>query len=77
MNTAPWTEDPPGARQPEAECRGCAKPIWRLAGLDDRWEDASGGVVCVKSGLASIGRGRVPEFVFHVPMPTGLRGGPK
>lgn len=77
MSTIPWTEDPPGARQPEASCRGCGKPLWRLAGGDERWGDAAGVTVCVTPGLASIGRGLAPDLVYHLPMPPGLRGAPQ
>lgn len=76
MGTTSWAEDPPGAREPEAACRGCGAPLWRLtSALGELWEDAAGVTVCVKLEMATVGRGFLPDFVYHVPMPSGLRGG--
>jgi hypothetical protein len=74
--TAPWVPDPPGARPSETTCRGCGTSLYPLDTDQPRWEDANGITVCVKAGTASIGRGLRPDYVFHQPMPAGLRGAP-
>jgi hypothetical protein len=70
-----WVPDPPGARV-SVTCRGCAKPIFPLNTEPPRWEDAAGLTVCVKATRESVGHGEFPDFVFHQPMPDGLRGAP-
>jgi hypothetical protein len=75
MVTFPWTRNPPGARPGGTFCRGCGKPVWIGAG--EYWEDADGLSVCVKAPLEDAGQGRCPGFVFHEPMPAGLRGAPE
>jgi hypothetical protein len=77
MSVSPWFEEPPGARLPEAMCRGCGKAIRRLATEQELWEDADGISVCIKAGLGSIGSGRPADYVHHLPMPAGLRGAPE
>lgn len=76
MTASSWVPDPPDARVSEATCRGCAKPIRHLGGQSVLWEDPDGITVCVKARLAFIGRGELPDFVFHQPMPAGLHGAP-
>lgn len=74
MSISPWPEEPPGARSPEALCRGCGALIRRLplASVREVWEDIDGVTVCVKAA-------EVPAsgYVFHQPMPAGLRGAPR
>jgi hypothetical protein len=77
MSMTPWTEEPPGARLPEATCRGCGAAIRRSAAGTELWEDPDGITVCVKAGLGSIGSGRPADYVYHQPMPAGLRGAPE
>lgn len=74
MSISPRTEERPGESWPKALCRGCDAAIWRLPGAaaQEVWEDADGVNVCVKAG-------EVPAsgYVFHQPMPAGLRGAPE
>jgi len=76
MSTFPWVEDPPGAREFPAYCRGCSAPIRPLNTESELWEDADGITVCVKARLEDIGAGQRPDYVFHQPMPAGLVGAP-
>jgi hypothetical protein len=66
--------------QPEAgtaaSCRGCSKRITRL-GCCPLWADDDGITVCVKVPLSGIAHGQAPDYVFHQPMPEGLRGSPE
>jgi hypothetical protein len=72
--TTSWVSDPAGAQAAGVTCRGCAKPIRHLGGQSVLWEDATGITVCVKARLEDIGHGERPDFVFHKPMPAGMRG---
>lgn len=65
--------DPAVNPPPHATCRGCDEPLWRAG---DWWADRHGVTVCVKLSMDDIGRGELPPFVFHEPMPDGLRGAP-
>ena len=76
MVTFLWTDEPPGAREFPAYCRGCSAPIRPLSTEPVRWEDANGIIVCVKARLEDVGSGRWPDYVFHQPMPDGLVGAP-
>jgi hypothetical protein len=67
-----WSPDPLGHGEPEAKCRGCAQPLWQGP---RGWEDYLGIYVCVKLRLEDVGSGP-PNYVFHEPMPEGLRGAP-
>jgi len=68
-----WNEDPLGQRGFVAKCRGCDRGLWPRG---ERWADADGFEVCVKAPLGDIGHGQRPDYVFHEPMPAGLRGAP-
>jgi hypothetical protein len=76
MSTFPWTEDPPGAREFPAYCRGCSIPIRQLNAESELWEDPAGLTVCVKARLVDVGGGKRPDFILHQPMPDGLVGAP-
>lgn len=70
-SSAIW--DPAINPPPDAGCRGCDEPLWRAG---DWWQDRRGVTVCVKLRMDDIGRGELPPYVFHQPLPTGLRGAP-
>jgi hypothetical protein len=67
-----WNPDinPP---RPQALCQGCSQPLWRYG---DNWGDKKGILVCIKAQIEDIGHGETPDYVFHQPMPAGLRGAP-
>lgn len=73
--TAMWDPGILGDDIPTASCRGCGKGIRR--GPTQLWEDADGIVVCVKARLEDIGFGGRPDYVYHQPMPEGMRGAPE
>lgn len=56
-----------------ASCRGCGADITRLATATELWEDGKGITVCTKSRPEDIGK---PNYIYHLPMPEGLRGAP-
>lgn len=60
---------------PTANCRGCGTGIRR--GPTGLWQDVNGIVVCAKPRLEDIGHGEPPDYVYHQPMPEGLRGAPE
>jgi hypothetical protein len=69
-----WQEDPPGQSGPQATCRGCQKGLWARG---SNWADADGIEVCIKAvARLSSEPGERPVYVFHEPMPAGLRGAP-
>lgn len=68
-----WHEDPLGQHGPHASCRGCGRGLWPRG---ENWSDADGIEVCVKAPLEAVGQGERPDYVFHEPMPAGLRGAP-
>ncbi len=68
-----WHEDPMGQSGPQASCKGCEESLWHRGG---RWADEAGIEVCVKAPPEVIGHGQRPDYVFHEPMPAGLRGSP-
>ena len=73
MATVEWSEDPTGKLgKSDAVCRGCDKPLWQRG---DSWSDSAGIEVCIKLRLEDIGTDP-PSYVFHEPMPAGLRGAP-
>jgi hypothetical protein len=72
--TTRWTLDLLPDDVPRANCRGCGTGIALLAGY---WADVSGMTVCVKAPLEDTGNGELPDYVFHEPMPAGLRGAPE
>jgi len=72
--TTRWTPDILPDDVPQASCRGCGTGIALLAGY---WADVNGLTVCVKARLEDIGHGELPDYVFHQPMPEGLRGAPE
>jgi hypothetical protein len=76
MSIFPGIESLPDPREYPATCRGCGKPVRRLAITPERWEDAGGITVCVKARLEDIGLGKYPDYVFHQPLPHGLIGAP-
>ena len=62
-----------GAVKPaDATCRGCEQPLYRRG---DYWEGPDGVVVCVKLRLEDISP-CLPAYVYHEPLPAGLRGAP-
>jgi hypothetical protein len=68
-----WNQDPLGVLGPAATCRGCDHSLWRRG---ERWADSAGVEVCIKVRLEDAGHGQRPDYVFHQPLPAGLRGAP-
>jgi hypothetical protein len=69
-----WDPGILGDDAPTANCRGCGTGILLRAGY---WQDVYGIAVCVKARLEDTGQGERPDYVFHEPMPEGLRGAPE
>lgn len=73
MSTAELTWNPNVNPPPHALCQGCDQPLWRAG---DNWADGRGILVCIKAQIEDTGHGETPDYVFHQPMPDGLRGAP-
>lgn len=73
--TVMWDPGILGDDGPTANCRGCGKGI--RPGPTGFWQDVDGIVVCVKARPEDIDWGSPPGYVFHQPMPEGMRGAPE
>jgi hypothetical protein len=59
-----------------ALCRHCGAKVWESSELQ-LWADADGFTVCMKAPLPPRGdKTGLPDYVFHQPMPDGMRGAP-
>lgn len=60
-----------------AMCRHCGSKLYELATDGPLWADADGFTVCMKASMPAQGdKTGLPDYVYHEPMPAGMRGAP-
>lgn len=61
-----------------ALCRHCQAKLHELNKTDGPlWADADGHIVCWQAPMPPPGdKTGLPDYVYHEPMPSGLRGAP-